>query len=377
MSVRHEKRRDPSTGTVRLFWMVDVKVRMATGRPIRVRRVSPVQTKRGGEAFERQLREKILNGAIGADGKDVAEQNEVPTLEKFSKEFLLNYAKANNKPSEVSMKTSILGGHLVPALGKKRLDEIDPRAIEGYKAKKLAEKLHPKTVNNHLTVLRKLLVTAVEWRLLGHTPLVKWLKVPKPKFDFLTFEESPRLVAAAKSGWSTMMLVALRTGLRIGELRALRWEDVDLVAGRIVVSRAAWKNTVGTPKNGRTREIPLSPDALGALQAHRHLRGPFVFCEDDGAMLTENAVKHPLWRACRMAGLREIGWHVLRHTFASQLVMTGVPLKAVQELMGHTTMEMTMRYAHLAPEVRNEAVTRLDNPAPLHGRGNLGATETA
>src|SRR5712672_1495501 len=70
---------------------------------------------------------------------------------------------------------------------------------------------------------------------------------------------------------------------------------------------------------------------------------------------------HPIWRACKRAGLRPISWHVLRHTFASHLVMRGVPLKAVQELMGHATIEMTMRYAHLSPDVRRSAVQLLDH----------------
>ena len=85
-----------------------------------------------------------------------------------------------------------------------------------------------------------------------------------------------------------------------------------------------------------------------------------MFCGDDGSLLTSESCKWPLWRACKRAGLRRIGWHVLRHTFASHLVMRGAPLKAVQELLGHSTMEMTMRYSHLSPDVRRDAVALLD-----------------
>jgi site-specific recombinase XerD len=104
----------------------------------------------------------------------------------------------------------------------------------------------------------------------------------------------------------------------------------------------------------------MGEDAIAAFKAQRHLRGPLVFCADDGRMLVKTECKHPLWRACKRAGLRRIGWHVLRHSFASHLVMRGVPLKVVQELMGHATVEMSMRYAHLSPNVPRDAVRVLD-----------------
>jgi site-specific recombinase XerD len=88
----------------------------------------------------------------------------------------------------------------------------------------------------------------------------------------------------------------------------------------------------------------------------------------DGEMLTPGEIKWPLWRACKKAGLRFVGWHVLRHTFASHLAMRGAPLKAIQELLGHATIMMTMRYAHLAPEIAREAVCLLD------GFGDRGKT---
>jgi integrase len=157
-----------------------------------------------------------------------------------------------------------------------------------------------------------------------------------------------------------MIVVGLKTGLRQGELLALRWDDVDLVTGRLVVRRAVARGVVGTPKGRRRREIPLSGEALGVLKAHRHLRGELVFCHEHGGMLEPDRTNRALWRACRKAALRRIGWHTLRHTFASHLVMRGVPLKAVQELLGHESIQMTMRYSHLTPDVRRDAVELLD-----------------
>ena len=222
--------------------------------------------------------------------------------------------------------------------------------------------------NVWLTVLRKILSVAVEQELLKHVPQVKWLKTPEPDFDFLTFEEADLLARHADPEWYPMIVVALRTGLRLGELLALRWADVALRTGKMMVRQASARGVVGTPKSGRRRDIPLSDEVVSVLKRHRHLKGELVFCQDDGTPLTKGQCKWPLWRACRRAELREIGWHVLRHTFASHLTMLGAPLKVVQELLGHSTIEMTTRYAHLSPDVRRDAVRMLDR------HGNLTAT---
>jgi integrase len=365
MSVRRRKWRDPATGVTKECWMIDVVVEHKDGRRERVRKVAPVQSKRAAEQYERELRAELLMGSSKVE-KEVVE--EAPRFEAFAAEFLSTYAKTNNKPSEVRSKEAILRVHLVPAFGKLRIDAIGPKEVETYKARKLTEGLSPKSVNNHLTVLRRVLALAVEWGKLRTVPVIRWLRVPEQPFDFLSFEEAARLVQAADSSlWHTMIVVGLRTGLRQGELLALRWEDVDLTAGRLLVRRSVVDGIIGTPKNGKGREVPLGEEVLRILKAFRHLRGPLVFCAEDGRMLTKGECKHPLWRTCRRAGLRRIGWHVLRHTFASHLAMRGVALKAIQELLGHATIEMTMRYAHLSPDVRRDAVKLLDEPsAPDH-----------
>ncbi len=115
--------------------------------------------------------------------------------------------------------------------------------------------------------------------------------------------------------------------------------------------------------------MPASPELVEAFKAHRHMNGDLVFCTSEGGYLDRNKVKHPFWTCTRAAGLPEIRIHDLRHTFASQLVMRGVPLNAVKELLGHATIEMTMRYAHLAPGASSAYVALLDAPArPDHAR---------
>jgi integrase len=184
-------------------------------------------------------------------------------------------------------------------------------------------KLSPKTINNVLTCLRRMLAVARKSGLIAVVSEVEWLRVGRPDFDFLDFAEAERLIAAAEGEWRTKILLGLRTGMRQGEMLALRWQDVDLVAGRIVVKQNYVRAELGTPKSGKSREIPLGDDLRAALKAHRHLRGPYVFCDLDGKLFSKAQCKHPLWRACTKAGLRLIGWHVLRHSFASHLVMRG------------------------------------------------------
>lgn len=152
--------------------------------------------------------------------------------------------------------------------------------------------------------------------------------------------------------------------MRLGELLALRWDDIDLVAKRLTVWQNVSRGELTTPKNHKRREIPLGDQVNAALKGHRHLRGEFVFCQAGGKRLTKGECKHPLLRTCKRAGLRSVGWHVLRHTFASHLVMRGQPLKVVQELLGHSTIKMTERYAHLSPDVGRDAVRLLDRREP-------------
>ena len=120
----------------------------------------------------------------------------------------------------------------------------------------------------------------------------------------------------------------------------------------------------------REKRLHASAEAAATLKEHRHLRGPYVFCDDAGARLTHSIVKDVVPEACRRAGLaKRLTWHGLRHSFASHLVMRGASLKAVQELLGHESIEMTLRYSHRTPDVRRSAVRLLDEIG-----GDLGET---
>lgn len=286
------------------------------------------------------------------------------TAETFAEhwaEYLRDVASTTNKPSTLDSKRAIFEHHLQPFFGALHLDEIGTREIDALRAHLLGQ-VSPKTTNNILTTLRRALVVAHRWERIAAVPHVDWARPPKPAFRYLSFEEAEALTKAAQHEplAAAMITTALHTGLRIGELRALEWDAVDLDAGRLHVHRAASREVVGTPKSNRSREVPLSRTATAALRAWRDDGAGLVFPAPSGRMLTRTQADRVLRRAIQRAGIERAGWHALRHTFASHLVMRGVPLKAVQELLGHSTIEMTMRYAHLSPDVKRDAVEVLD-----------------
>lgn len=344
-------------------WIVDIDFEHPDGARERIRKVSPVQTKRGAEAYEREVRQALLSGTY--NGKE-EESKQVVTLTEFAKEFMETYSRNNNKPSEIRNKESALRVHIVPYFGAQRLDQIGERDIERYKAKLLQSGLSPKSINNYLACLRRLFAVAKEWGVIERVPDVKWLKVPPQSFDFLDFDETDAIIDGAEDKWRAMIVVALKTGLRQGELWELRRSDVVQNVGLLRVSRSNFRGQITATKSGKAREVPLCDTAREALIAqlasHKH---ELVFCEKDGTPINALHCRRPLYRACEAAGLREIGWHVLRHTFASHLVMRGAPLKVVQELLGHGSMAMTLRYSHLSPEAKQSAIHLLDSSGTM------------
>ncbi len=358
-------------------WMIDIKVRMPNGSMTRIRKVSPVPTKRGALEYERQVRDSML-----AKGRK-EEEERIPTFAKFADYFIETYATTNNRPSTVREKRRALRRGMLSAMGHLRLNKIGARQIESFKARRKRDGVGPKTINEELAILSKILGYAEEiGDLPTPPPKIRRLKVPPPSFDFLDFEEGERLIQSARQApdpWCAMVPTAMLSGLRLGELRGLQWDDVDLVAARLTVRRAADEcGELHPPKSGRSRVVDLPRRAVAVLRDHKHLRGPFVFCNEDGSMLNRWAceprtrrgvTEGALARICRKAGLRRIGWHVLRHTYASHLVMSGASLMEVKELLGHASLEMTMRYAHLSPNARKAAVALLDGALTGHHRG--------
>jgi integrase len=228
--------------------------------------------------------------------------------------------------------------------------------------------LSAKTINNALACLRKMLAVAEEYGVVKAAPKVRLLKTNTSPFDFLDFEEAERLVKAFGEDLRAAALLAVKGGLRLGELVGLQWADLDLARGSVTVRRNVYRGLVqSTPKGGRAREVQLPSSVVDALRPLRNLK-TWVFADEAGAFLSVKQFNVALDAAVRRAGIvREhgrIGWHDLRHTYGSHLAMLGVTLPTIRDLMGHADIRTTMKYAHLMPSHTRAAVQVLDGARP-------------
>lgn len=342
---------------------VDIRFTFPDGTPFRRRIKAPVESKSAARRWG-EARESVFLRAPPSVEQPDTEPKEIPTLRQFGPRFVDNYARANRqKASTIASKESILKAHLYPRLGDKRLDAIDDEDVQALKAS-LATR-SKKTVNNVLAVLGKLLRIAVKWKVIERLPCtVELMKVSNAVVKFYEFGQYKRLVEAAERYYVrslVMILLGGDAGLRMGEILAVRWCDVDFRRRQIVVQQAVWNGVVDVPKSGKGRIVPMTDALVVALQRARHLRGERVLYRDNGTPIVHATVRAWLEACERRAGLEVQGClHKLRHTFCSHLAMRGGPAKAIQELAGHENLMTTLRYMHLSPAARKSAIALLN-----------------
>jgi len=322
-------------------WWVDFRF---DGR--RVRKLAPLQTRRGAEQFERALRNDLVADAEA--GRDPF-AGPPPTLAEFAGRWMIEYATTRNRESTVDAKRWMLQRHILPRMGGMRIDKIDSRAIDDLVIHLKAAALAPKTVNNTLSVLHTCLVTAARWRALRSVPEFQWLRVPEPKFRYLNEAEERALLAACAPGfWRAFIVLLINTGMRFSEAAALTWHDID-DAGPVPIIRVCKGGSRGKPgptKTGSHRDLPLSPAAIAELSGVPR-NDDIIFPRPSGGLISPASTTKFLHRVCKRAGIKPCGWHVLRHTFATRMAAVGTPLPVLQRLLGHTTIKMTMRYVHV------------------------------
>lgn len=256
----------------------------------------------------------------------------------------IDYCKSNNRQSTFEKKkfnVVNLLRHFVDI----PLSRITPEQIEQYKDKRLA-KVSPATVNRDLSTLKHALNLAVRWGYLESSPAtsVVKLKEPKGRLRYLTREEADALIGECSNELRPIVITALHTGMRLGEILSLEWEDVDLKRSQIKIFDT---------KNNDFRVVPMNETLYNTLLKLNPKRGR-VFLSRLGAPYKH--VRKNFKRALRRVRIKDFKFHDLRHTFASWLAMEGIPLSTIGKLMGHKTPHMTMRYAHLSQDYLQDVV---------------------
>ncbi|MGC1965639.1 MAG: tyrosine-type recombinase/integrase, partial [Candidatus Acidiferrales bacterium] len=266
----------------------------------------------------------------------------------------------------------LLRKHLNPQFGEHRLCDISRVEIQQYLLEKLKQGFAWETTNHLRNLLSKVLGTAVSWDYLTNNP-VRGVKMPerslKRPHKFLTAGEVKRLIAACKEPARTIVLLATMTGLRIGEILALRWGRINFIRETLLVAETCYMGHFGTPKTRASRrEVPLSTAVVESLKTHysrstnRSADG-LVFCTRQGGPLVSNNLrKRGLRPACERAGVPQMDWHGLRHTHGTLLHAQGTPLKVAQAQLGHSHMATTLEvYTHASVSAQRQAVTLLEN----------------
>lgn len=306
------------------------------------------------------------------------------TLGQFIDEHYCDWLVANTKSGKLraaAIKAAF------PALLDKPLTAISAMSIEQWRSARMKAGISASTTNRNITALRGLFSRALDWEMIPKHPLktVKILPEPSGKARWLSDDEEKRLRTALdareerdRAGrdnanqWRTarkydllpdlraatfvdhlkpMVLVSLNSGLRQGELLNLSWSAVDLKNAIITIYGE-------NAKDGEDRHIPMNAEALATLKQWREQTpGDLVFPGPTGAAISE--IKTAWGKLLKDAEIKNFRWHDMRHHFASRLVMAGVDLNTVRELLGHSDIKMTLRYAHLAPEHKAAAVQKL------------------
>jgi len=277
-------------------------------------------------------------------------------IRKFIEEYL-TYSASNKARSTFKRDKVILNKSFLPYIEVNSLSKITAQMVENYKIKRL-QHVKDMTVNRELITIKAMFNKAVEWGYSDKSPAeqIKLFKIRKDERSrFLSKEETDKLLESCTEGLHPFVYTALNTGLRSSELVYLRWTDVDLDRRKITVhSRDDWQT-----KSGKSRNIDINDNLLMFLKKYKHERSEYVFCTKDGRPLVNN-LNRRFKNAAKRAGLEKISIHTLRHTFASHLVMAGVPLATVSNLLGHSDIKTTMIYAHLSPEHLKNAVNKLN-----------------
>jgi integrase len=278
----------------------------------------------------------------------------------------------------------LLNHHILPAIGHIQLQKLTAQQVQAFYARKLKEGLSVSMVRGMHALLHKALAQAVRWKILS-VNVCDAVSVPaatRHEIETLSKEQAQRLLEAAKGHrLEALLTVALATGMRKGELLALRWEDVDfedmsLQVKRTIVGQFNGEYRENEPKTASGRRKVLLPQfAIDALKQERirqlearlqvgeaWIDRDLVFCNVNGDFLPLTTLYESFKALLKKAGLPPIRFHDLRHSAATILLSMGVSAKVIQELLGHSQISITLgTYSHVLPSMQKEATQKMDD----------------
>jgi excisionase family DNA binding protein len=267
-------------------------------------------------------------------------------------QYLNDYAKVNKRSWRSDQYR--IEANINPFFGNFELREITPLLIEKYRAERLHTGVSKSTINREITIMKRMFNLAIDWNLTDKNPVAKiklFSEKDTQKERILSEEEEAALLAECPNYLRPIVITALHTGMRRGEILNLRWKNVDLGKRMIKVEHT---------KNGKCRIIPANEHLYQVLAAikRKNENAEYVFPNPEtGLRYTE--VKKSFKNACKKAGIKDLRFHDLRHTFATRLIESGVDLITVRDLLGHFSVRVTQRYTHPNQNKKKEAVELL------------------
>lgn len=292
------------------------------------------------------------------------------TFSEYADEWLVKYGDVRLKRSTRLEYGIYIERHLKPFFGEMRLAAITTQTVQSYISNRITEAgLSPKSIRNHLVVLKRMMAIAVDWQLISSNPASKAVlpRIPQKEIEFLTPADIRRLLDSTPEGAARLLLAtACLTGPRKGEILAMAHGSWDLVNRTITVKRTLYAGQFQTPKSVRSLRVLPMPDYLADMYAALFPDGSdpesLIFCQPDGSPLANGTPNRILDRALTKAGLSHVTFHALRHSFISAAIASRVPIKVIQALAGHASIQMTLdRYGHLLPESRGDAARAVEN----------------
>ena len=339
------------------------------------------QVRRSTDVTDRKMAERIyfkVRGLMAAGTWNEQSQGQGKTVTDLLERYLRDHS-APNKAALTHRRDRSLAAHLLRAFGDIPIDQLRPARLAEYKASRRAQGAAPQTLNAELILLGHAYKFGVrEWEWATDNPV---LRIAKEKVRniierWLTPEEEQRLLAASPPWLQEIIVFALHTGLRRGEILTLQWSHVDLSRHTL---------TILEQKNGARDTLPVNATAMAVLQARLAVRTSSteaVFMNGAGHAREARNLLRAFYPAMRRAGITRFRFHDLRHTFATRLIQAGVDVYTVQKLGRWKTISMVLRYAHHQPESLRggaEVLDRLrrENSTPVAHASTIGAGREA